>query len=383
MELVEQLRAILRRVAGKCPPRQTLEIPVRNSLAARRQLHQSMPLRNPPQIFIGHWHRMPKRVKQNRVGCLVAHTGQIHQPLPQFASGCSSHRLQRSTKLPIEQRHKSLQRRRLPRNKSRRPDQPPQLSERHRPQSVHCERACRAKILERSLHGFPCGVLRQVCAQDHFERRLCRPPKLGTIRAHQRIVHAPHAQRNGRLLLLPDLRFGLPGRTSSRGVGIPASSSCSHTLSIKVMNIDGKRMEGSMKAHTEYLVFETKKRREMVHITDQVEQIVERSGVKDGLCFVSPMHITAAVYVNDNENGLIEDIGKWLEELAPARPDYRHHRTGEDNGDAHLKSLLLHHETTLPVTKGKLDLGTWQRIFYAEFDGQRRKRVIVKVLGVE
>ena len=95
-----------------------------------------------------------------------------------------------------------------------------------------------------------------------------------------------------------------------------------------------------MKSHTEYLVFETKKRREMVHITDQVERIVERSGVRDGLCFVSPMHITAAVYVNDLESGLIEDIGKWLEELAPARPDYKHHRTGEDNGDAHLKSLL-------------------------------------------
>jgi len=134
-------------------------------------------------------------------------------------------------------------------------------------------------------------------------------------------------------------------------------------------------MQGvEMKSHTEYLVFETKKRREMVHITDQVEQIVRRSGVKDGLCFV---------YVNDLESGLIEDIGKWLEELAPARPDYKHHQTGEDNGDAHLKSLLLHHETTLPVTNGRLDLGTWQRVFYAEFDGQRRKRVIVKVLGVE
>jgi secondary thiamine-phosphate synthase enzyme len=141
--------------------------------------------------------------------------------------------------------------------------------------------------------------------------------------------------------------------------------------------------ETRMKSHTEYLVFETRKRREMVHITDQVEQIVERSRVKDGLCFVSPMHITAAVYVNDHESGLIEDIGKWLEQLAPARPDYKHHQTGEDNGDAHLKSLLLHHETTLPVTNGKLDLGTWQRVFYAEFDGQRRKRVIVKVLGVE
>ena len=138
-----------------------------------------------------------------------------------------------------------------------------------------------------------------------------------------------------------------------------------------------------MKAHTEYLTFETKKRKEMVHITDQVEQIVRRSGVRDGLCFVSPMHITAAIYVNDNEDGLIEDISTWLEKLAPSWPGYRHHQTGEDNADAHLKALLLHHETTLPITNGKLDLGTWQRIFYAEFDGQRSKRVIVKVLGIE
>src|SRR6201986_3631704 len=136
-----------------------------------------------------------------------------------------------------------------------------------------------------------------------------------------------------------------------------------------------------MKSHTEYLLFETKKRKQMVHITDQVEQIVRRSGGKDGLCFVSPMHITAAIYVNDYESGLIEDIGKWLEHLAPEKPDYRHHQTGEDNADAHLKALLLQHETTLPVTRGRLDLGTWQRGFYAEFDGQRAKRVIVKVLG--
>lgn len=137
-----------------------------------------------------------------------------------------------------------------------------------------------------------------------------------------------------------------------------------------------------MKAYTEYLSFQTKRRREMVHITPQVEEIVRKSGIQDGLCFVSPMHITAAVYVNDLEDGLIEDIGEWLERLAPADPNYRHHQTGEDNGDAHLKALLLHHETTLPVTDGHLDLGTWQRIFYAEFDGCRRKRVIVKVLGV-
>ena len=138
----------------------------------------------------------------------------------------------------------------------------------------------------------------------------------------------------------------------------------------------------NMKAHTEYLTFNTEERYEMVHITTQVEEIVRRSGIDDGLCFVSPMHITAAIYVNDHEDGLIEDISTWLERLAPAKPDYKHHHTGEDNADAHLKALLLHHETTLPVTKGRLDLGIWQRIFYAEFDGQRRKRVIVKVLGV-
>ena len=136
------------------------------------------------------------------------------------------------------------------------------------------------------------------------------------------------------------------------------------------------------KAHTEYITLTTKKRYEMVHLTPQVEAIVQRSGIADGLCFVSPMHITAAIYVNDNESGLIEDIGKWLEQLAPRNPHYKHHQTGEDNADAHLKALLLHHETTLPVTHGRLDLGTWQRIFYAEFDGQRPKRVIVKVLGI-
>ncbi len=141
-------------------------------------------------------------------------------------------------------------------------------------------------------------------------------------------------------------------------------------------------MMDRMKTHTDYLWFETKREREMVHITPQIEAIVRASGVQDGLCFVSPMHITAAIYVNDHESGLIEDIGEWLEHLAPAKPGYRHHQTGEDNADAHLKALLLHHETTLPITKGKLDLGTWQRVFYAEFDGRRRKRVIVKILGV-
>jgi len=136
-----------------------------------------------------------------------------------------------------------------------------------------------------------------------------------------------------------------------------------------------------MKAHTEYLKFHTKQRREFVHITSQVAQAVERGGVQEGLALVSAMHITAAVYVNDNESVLIVDIKQWLDELAPARPDYHHHQTGEDNADAHLKNLVLHHQVLLPITKGELDLGPWQAVFYAEFDGQRDKRVIVKIIG--
>ncbi len=136
-----------------------------------------------------------------------------------------------------------------------------------------------------------------------------------------------------------------------------------------------------MKTLTEYLTFNTKKHREYVHITPKIEAIVQKSGVREGLVLVSAMHITAGVYVNDNEPGLIEDIDKWLEELAPFRSDYRHHQTGEDNGDSHLKALLVHHQVILPVTNGRLDLGTWQRVFYAEFDGQREKRVLVKVFG--
>ena len=133
-----------------------------------------------------------------------------------------------------------------------------------------------------------------------------------------------------------------------------------------------------MKVHTEYLKFHTRKHREYIHITPQVEAIVKQSGVKEGMVLVSAMHITAGIYVNDNESGLIKDIDKWLEHLAPFKRDYKHHETGEDNGDSHLKALLIHHEV---ITAGRLDLGTWQRIFYAEFDGQREKRVIVKVMG--
>jgi len=136
-----------------------------------------------------------------------------------------------------------------------------------------------------------------------------------------------------------------------------------------------------MKSYTKYLWFNTQKRREFIHITPLVEEAVKESGVKEGFCLVSAMHITAGIFVNDNESGLHQDIWEWLEKIAPYKKDYRHHLTGEDNGDAHLKSLLIHHEVILPITEGKLDLGPWQRIFYAEFDGQRRKRVIIKIIG--
>jgi secondary thiamine-phosphate synthase enzyme len=136
-----------------------------------------------------------------------------------------------------------------------------------------------------------------------------------------------------------------------------------------------------MKSHTKYLTFQTKKRRDYLNITDEVAAALRDSGIQEGFALVSAMHITASVYVNDAEDGLIQDIDEWLERLAPMRSDYRHHRTGEDNGDAHLKNLLMHHQVLLPVTGGALDLGMWQQVYYAEFDGQRRKRVIIKIIG--
>ena len=137
-----------------------------------------------------------------------------------------------------------------------------------------------------------------------------------------------------------------------------------------------------MKTTTEYLWFTTTQHREYINITSRVQDIVEKSSVQEGMVLVSAMHITAGVYVNDAEDGLIRDIDEWLEQLAPFRKDYRHHRTGETNGDSHLKSLIIHHEVIVPITNGALDLGPWQQIYYAEFDGQRKKRVIIKVMGV-
>jgi secondary thiamine-phosphate synthase enzyme len=136
-----------------------------------------------------------------------------------------------------------------------------------------------------------------------------------------------------------------------------------------------------MRFHTEYLTFKTKKHREFINITAQVEAALRKSGIHEGMILVSAMHITAGVWVNDAEDGLLGDIDEWLERLAPYRDAYRHHGTGETNGDSHLKSLLVHHQVIVPVTAGKLDFGPWQQVYYAEFDGQRPKRVIIKVMG--
>jgi secondary thiamine-phosphate synthase enzyme len=135
-----------------------------------------------------------------------------------------------------------------------------------------------------------------------------------------------------------------------------------------------------MRSHTDYLWFETPERAALVNITRRVAKLVATSKVQEGLCLVSAMHITSGIWVNDEESGLKQDLAEWLERLAP-RGDYRHHATGEDNADAHLKRTLVHHQVILPITKGELDLGPWEQVFYAEFDGQRRKRVVVKILG--
>jgi len=152
-----------------------------------------------------------------------------------------------------------------------------------------------------------------------------------------------------------------------------------------------------MKSNTEYMTFETAERRELIRITEEVQAVVDEAGIAEGMVLVSAMHITAGVWVNDDEPGLHEDVLEWLDKVAPAswQPppggvveellpeggDYRHHRGGEDNGDAHLKSLLVHHQAIVPVTDGRLDLGPWQQVFYCEFDGRRPKRLVIKAMG--
>jgi secondary thiamine-phosphate synthase enzyme len=142
-----------------------------------------------------------------------------------------------------------------------------------------------------------------------------------------------------------------------------------------------KTSEG-LSSHTKYLWFDTKKRREYIRITDDVQNFLSETGLREGFILVSAMHITAGVFINDWEDGLLKDIDEWVERMAPTNANYQHHNTGEDNGDAHLKRLLINHQVMIPVTDGKLDLGPWEQIFYAEFDGQRRKRLILKALGI-
>ncbi len=137
-----------------------------------------------------------------------------------------------------------------------------------------------------------------------------------------------------------------------------------------------------MKSYTEYLIFNTAKRQEILNITEEVESAVRKSGVKEGLCLVNAMHITASVFINDDEGGLHKDFLDWVEKLAPYGKDkYRHNLTGEDNGDAHLKRTIMGREVVVAITGGKLDFGPWEQIFYGEFDGQRKKRVLVKIIG--
>jgi len=138
-----------------------------------------------------------------------------------------------------------------------------------------------------------------------------------------------------------------------------------------------------LKSVTEYLWFHTRERRDYINITDKVEEIVRKSGIKEGLCLVNAMHITASVFINDAEVGLINDFDEWLESLAPHEPTskYRHNRTGEDNADAHLKRQIMGREVVVAVTKGRLDFGPWEQIYYGEFDGRRRKRVLIKIIG--
>ena len=141
-------------------------------------------------------------------------------------------------------------------------------------------------------------------------------------------------------------------------------------------------MKEIMKSYTEYLTFNTKKRREYVNITHEIEKVLKKSGIKEGLLLVNPMHITASCYINDDEHGLINDFDEFLENLAPYNVEkYRHHATGEDNGDAHIKRQIFGREVVVAITNGKLDFGPWEQIFYAEFDGRRSKRVLVKVIG--
>ena len=136
-----------------------------------------------------------------------------------------------------------------------------------------------------------------------------------------------------------------------------------------------------MKAHTKYLTVHTQKEKEIINIAQDIEREVSNSGITEGICLVNPMHITSSVFINDEESGLKEDFMGWLEKIAPDKPDYKHHQTGEDNADAHLKRTIMGRESIVAITSGRIDFGTWEQIFYGEFDGKRDKRILIKIIG--
>ena len=136
-----------------------------------------------------------------------------------------------------------------------------------------------------------------------------------------------------------------------------------------------------MKTHTEYITIRTDKEKEIINITNKIQDIIDNSKIKEGLVLVNSMHITSSIFINDEESGLKEDFMQWLEKLAPYGLDYKHHQTGEDNADAHIKRTLMGHQVTMAITNNALDLGPWEQIYYAEFDGQRKKRVLIKIIG--
>jgi len=249
---------------------------------------------------------------------------------------------------------------------------------------VRNERECAVRAGDR-------GHLRQ------FSARGGDRPARSAVRCRAALSGEERRHRRGGIRQQPPARRARGPRPAARDAHVPPQSGPvnrqrgddrsggASEVPCRRDGVDGsqrRRRAGPMIVVTDYLVFNTKKRQEFLRITDEIAAIVKRSGVKEGTVLVSAMHITSGVYVNDWEDGLIHDFQVWLEKLAPAGLDYRHHQTGEDNADAHLKRTIMGHQVVLPITDGALDLGPWEQVFYAEFDGQRKKRVVVKVMGV-
>src|SRR5437764_1924845 len=239
---------------------------------------------------------------------------------------------------------------------------------------------------------------------------IARSPASGTTRSRASVSARPPTSSAARARASPwraTRRTPAPSPASPRATARPiprlapvtthALPSSPRSIAPGMMRQTPTRRRAPVKSHTVYRTFDTDERREWVRITDEVQEAVDQADVSEGMVLVSAMHITAGVWVNDDEPGILADALEWLDKLAPpswqppandvAREllpdpgDYRHHRGGEDNGDAHLKNLLVHHQVVLPITDGELDLGPWQQVFYAEFDGRRRKRLVIKVLG--